>query len=53
MSRDPAFLGPYFAGVGHGLETVPVADIVIDTERVSETSAVMAIARLVEPGTSA
>ena len=52
MSRDPAFLGPYFAAVDHGLETVPVTDIVIDTEHVSETSAVMAIARLVGLGTS-
>jgi predicted kinase len=52
MSRDPAFLGSYFAAIGHGLETVPVTDIVIDTEQVAETSAVMAIARLVGPGTS-
>jgi adenylylsulfate kinase-like enzyme len=52
MSRDPAFLGPYFTSVGHGLETVPVTDIVIDTEQMSATSAVMAIARIIGPGTS-
>lgn len=51
-SRDPAFLGPYFAAVGQALATVPVTDIVIDTERMPATSAAVAIASLARPGTS-
>ena len=52
VSRDPAFLGPYFAAVGQALATVPVTDIVIDTERMPATSVAVAIASLVRPGTS-
>jgi adenylylsulfate kinase-like enzyme len=38
-SRDPAFLGRYFADVEKALATVPATDIVIDTERMPATSA--------------
>jgi predicted kinase len=44
-SRDPAFLGPYFAAVGRALATVPVTDIVIDTEQMPATSAAAEIIR--------
>jgi predicted kinase len=50
VSRDPTFLGPYFAAVGQALATVPVTDIVIDTERMPATSVAVAIASLVRPG---
>jgi adenylylsulfate kinase-like enzyme len=49
VSRDPAFLGRYFAGTGHGLGTAPETDLVIETERMSPTSAAAAIASLVSP----
>jgi len=49
VSRDPAFLGRYFGAVGHGLETVPDTDLVIETERMSPTFAAAAIASLVTP----
>ena len=52
LSRDPAFLGPYFAAVGEALATVPGTDVVIDTERMSATSAAVAIAGLIRPSTS-
>jgi predicted kinase len=44
-SRDPAFLGPYFADVMKALATVPATDIVIDTERTPATSAAAEIIR--------
>jgi adenylylsulfate kinase-like enzyme len=44
-SRDPAFLGPYFAAVEPTLEEAPASDIVIDTERTSARSAAAAIVR--------
>jgi adenylylsulfate kinase-like enzyme len=47
LSRDPGFLGPYFAAVSQALATVPVTDIVIDTERTTATSAAAAIASLI------
>jgi shikimate kinase len=43
-SRDPLFLGPYFAGRRDALAAVPGTDIVIDTERVTATSAAARIA---------
>jgi adenylylsulfate kinase-like enzyme len=46
-SRDPAFLGPYFAGVEPKLAMVPATDIVIDTERTTAHSAAVAIVGLV------
>jgi adenylylsulfate kinase-like enzyme len=49
LSRDPGFLGPYFAAVARALATVPVTDIVIDTERMTATSAAAAIASRVRP----
>ena len=42
-SRDPAFLGPYFAAVEQTLATVPATDLVIDTERTTAKSAAAAI----------
>jgi adenylylsulfate kinase-like enzyme len=48
-SRDPAFLGRYFGGVGQRLPP-PVTDLVIETERMSPSSAAVSIARLVSPG---
>ena len=50
VSRDPAFLGPYFAAAPPASVTTPATDIVIDTERTSAMSAAAAIARLVQPG---
>jgi adenylylsulfate kinase-like enzyme len=49
VSRDPAFLRRYFAGTGRALGTAPETDLVIETERMSPTSAAAAIARLVSP----
>jgi predicted kinase len=43
-SRDPTFLGPYFAAVAEVIATAPATDIVIDTEQVPPASAVAAIA---------
>jgi predicted kinase len=51
-SRDPAFLGPYFAAFDQALATVPVTDIVIDTERMPPTSAAVEVASLVRASTS-
>jgi adenylylsulfate kinase-like enzyme len=48
VSRDPAFLGRYFAGFGQALPT-PVTDLVIETERMPASSAAMAITSLVLP----
>lgn len=48
-SRDPGFLGRYYAAVGQALATVPATDVVIDTERTTATSAALAIASLVRP----
>ena len=46
ISRDPGFLASYFAAKGQVLEDVPATDFVIDTERVTATSAAAAIAGL-------
>jgi adenylylsulfate kinase-like enzyme len=51
-SRDPAFLRPYFAAFDQALATVPVTDIVIDTERMSPTSAAVDIADRIRSSTS-
>ena len=48
VSRDPAFLGRYFAGIGQALPT-PATDFVIETERTSPSSAAVSIAHLVSP----
>jgi adenylylsulfate kinase-like enzyme len=48
VSRDPAFLGRYFAGFSQAPPT-PVTDLVIETERMSASAAAVAIARLVSP----
>jgi len=52
LSRDPGFLGPYFAAASRALVAVPVTDIVIDTERMTATSAAAAIANRVRSGAS-
>jgi predicted kinase len=44
-SRDPAFLGPYFAAVEPALATVPATDLVIDTEHTPARSVAAAIIR--------
>jgi predicted kinase len=44
LSRDPAFLRPYFAAVGPALGAAPATDIVIDTEQVTAIAAAAAIA---------
>jgi Adenylylsulfate kinase and related kinases len=48
-SRDPQFLGSYFAGWRDMLATVPATDIVIDTERTTAMAVAATIARLVRP----
>ena len=48
VSRDPAFLGRYFAGFGQKPPT-PATDLVIETERMPATAAAVSIARLVSP----
>ena len=47
-SRDPAFLGRYFAGFDQPPPT-PATDFVIETERVSAAAAAVSIARQVSP----
>jgi adenylylsulfate kinase-like enzyme len=47
VSRDPAFLGRYFAAATAAQGKVPVTDVVIDTESVSATAAAATIARIV------
>lgn len=47
LSRDPNVLGRYFAGAERWLATVPTTDVVLDTERMTATSAAGAIAGLV------
>ena len=51
-SRDPAFLGPYFAAVDRALATVPETDLVIDTEEMPPATAAAAIAHLARQATS-
>ena len=48
VSRDPAFLGRYFAGFDQA-PPIPVTDLVIETERLSAAAAAVSIARLVSP----
>jgi len=43
-SRDPGFLGPYFAAWRDQHATAPATDIVIDTERTTATAAAATIA---------
>jgi adenylylsulfate kinase-like enzyme len=51
-SRNPAFLGPYFAAVDQALARVPATDLVIDTEQIPPAAAAAAIARRVRSETS-
>ena len=51
-SRDPAFLGPYFAAVEQALATVPASDLVIETEQIPPAAAAAAIARRIRAETS-
>ncbi len=46
-SRDPLFLGPYFADRREVLSATPATDLVIDTEQTTATEAASSIARLV------
>ena len=46
-SRDPDFLGPYFAAVERVLAMAPATDLVIDTERMTAKDAAAAIVSLV------
>lgn len=43
VSRDPAFLGPYFARTERDLSSLPPGDLVIDTERESVETCVAKI----------
>jgi predicted kinase len=47
VSRDPAFLGAYFADSTHVPASLPATDIVIDTESVSPSAAAAEIAKVV------
>ena len=49
VSRDPGFLGRYFAAGTRASATRPTADIVIDTESMSAHAAAATIARHVSP----
>ena len=51
-SRDPAFLGPYFAAFDRTLAMLPASDLVIDTEQIPPAAAAAAIARRIRPETS-
>ena len=46
MSRDPAFLQPYFAAGRETFATTPATDLVIDTERTTVAAAAAAVADL-------
>ena len=47
VSRDPAFLRPYYARVQADLAAVPATDLVLDTDRLTPEEAVAAIADFV------
>lgn len=49
VSRDPAFLGPYYLGVERDLASVATTDLVLDTDRVSVDEAVAAITAFTRP----
>lgn len=51
LSRDPDFLGPYFAQVGQTLARTPATDVAIDTERTTATLAVALILGRIRPAT--
>ena len=48
VSRDPVFLGEYFAAAT-AAHDIPITDVVIDTESVSAMAAAAMIARIVRP----
>jgi adenylylsulfate kinase-like enzyme len=50
LSQDPVVLGRYFAAAERWLATVPATDVVLDTERMTPTSAAAEIARVVRDG---
>ena len=50
VSRDPGFLGRYFAAATKASANIPVTDIVIDTESISPTTAAAEIAHIVRQG---
>ncbi len=43
VSRDPAFLRPYFRSVERDMATLPTSDLIIDTEHVGVTESVAII----------
>jgi predicted kinase len=49
VSRDPGFLGSYFAAEARASANRPTTDIVIETESTSANTAAATIARLVPP----
>jgi cytidylate kinase len=49
VSRDPAFLRPYYARVEADVAAVPATDLILDTERLTPEEAVAAIAAFVDP----
>jgi adenylylsulfate kinase-like enzyme len=50
MSRDPSFLRQYYAKVSAALGRLPVTDIVIDTELLTDEAAASAVARRIQGG---
>jgi shikimate kinase len=53
LSRDPGFLGSYFAAASRSSANVPSTDIVIDTEQMTANSAAVVIASLARAGGAA
>jgi predicted kinase len=49
-SRDPSFLGPYFAALAEAMAAIPASDLVIDTEQMPPTAAAATIAGILSPG---
>jgi chloramphenicol 3-O-phosphotransferase len=47
VSRDPAFLRPYYARVEADVAAVPATDLILDTERLTPDEAVAAISEFV------
>ena len=49
LSRDPQFLGAYYAGRSDASASIPTTDVVIDTERTTALAAATTLLRLVSP----
>jgi chloramphenicol 3-O-phosphotransferase len=52
VSRDPAFLEPYYTGVLPELRAVPETDLVVDTERVGLDEAAATVLAFIDRGTA-